>query len=746
MAPVAGRRELVLVGGGHAHVQVLRSWPELGLPDVRLTLVADSLGAVYSGMVPGLAAGEYEPFELEIDLRPLARRAGARVIPAAALRIDADGRRIELRGRAPIRYDIASFDVGCTVAGLDLPGARERALPTRPIGRFVRLLAEARERMRGAPRGRAARIVVVGAGAGGVELAFAIQAGLARETGRKIEVTLVERGDRILAGYPEGLVRLVRRAAAARGVEFRTGRRLLAAEEGELRTEDGGSLPFDILLWVAGASALDLFRDSGLPTDERGFVRVRSTLQVEGHDELFAVGDCASLAGQPRLPKAAAYAVRSGSVLTANLASQLAGRGLRRYRPQRETLSLLNLGNGYAVGCKWGVSFGGAWVSRWKERRDRRFMRRFQVLGPDGAPTPEYRRWFETRPADEMTCGGCAAKLEQPALDRALGRLEFRDDSAVLLGLDAGDDAAAVRTPGGEIVVSSVDLFRPFADDPYRVGSVAAVNAASDLYAKGVVPSFALAIAALPEGEAQAEELLYQVLAGARAAFDSLGVALVGGHTAVAGELLAGFCVFGTGESPERLLRLEGLRPGDRLLLTKPLGTGVLFHADAQGLAPGAWVEAALESMLRANDEASQTALQYGASACTDVSGFGLAGHLGRMLRASKTSAVLNVSELPALPGAIELLERGLRSSAHPANARQSGELGIRQRADLHPRFALLFDPQTSGGLLFGVAAERAPAALAELHRRGDDSAAIIGEVLPASGAALFEVLASRPD
>jgi len=176
----------------------------------RLTLVVDEPVAVYSGMVPGFVAGQYTAAELEIDVRPLALRAGARCIVTRAIGLDPAERRIRLEGRPPIPYDVASFDVGSTIAGLDRPGVREHALPTRPIGRFVALVNGLVARLRAHP---APRIVVVGAGAGGVEVAFGLDARLRREGGAAGTVTLLEAGPQILCGYPAGAVRRVERGA-----------------------------------------------------------------------------------------------------------------------------------------------------------------------------------------------------------------------------------------------------------------------------------------------------------------------------------------------------------------------------------------------------------------------------------------------------------------------------------------------------------------------------------------------------
>ena len=735
------RHDVVLVGGGHAHVQVLKRWAMAPVPGARLTLVVDRPIAVYSGMVPGFVAGQYSRDDLEIDVRPLALRAGARCIVAAATGVDPDARRLLLADRPPITYDTVSFDVGSTVAGLEIPGAREHAIPTRPIGEFVRRVDE----VLAAARGREAfRVVVVGAGAGGVEVAFALAARLRAEPGRRVDVHLLEAGPRVLPGYAPSAARRVETAAAARAVTIRCGALVARVEAHAVHLAGGERIAADATVWVAGAAALPIFTGSVLETDARGFARIRPTLQCRGRDDVFAVGDCAAWTAGPALAKAGVYAVRQGPVLAHNLRARARGGRLSAYHPQRDFLSLLNLGDGRAIGTKWGVAVEGASLFSLKNWIDRRFVRRFQVLGPDDAVTPDFAA--SPMPGGDMLCGGCAAKVGESALIRALERLAPASHPAVILGLAQPDDAAAVETDRGEIVAATVDGFRAFADDPYLVGRVAAINAVSDLWAKGVVPRFALAQVTVPDDEpARAEETLYQVMAGARAGLDADAVTLVGGHTTTGPELVVGFAVWGLAVSPEALIRLGGLAPGDQLLLTKPLGTGVLLQADMRGMARGAWIEACCASMLRSNGPAARAAGPLRPSAATDVTGFGLAGHLGSMLRASKVSAALDLAALPALPGALSLLGRGVRSTAHPENAKARRAMWVDEAAARRPAVDLLFDPQTSGGLLLGIAAERGEALLRALRGAGDPAAAIIGVVgTPRADGALIEVVARR--
>jgi selenide,water dikinase len=727
------RADLVLVGGGHTHVQVLRRWMMAPLPGVRLTAVLDRPEAVYSGMVPGFVAGDYAAPQLEIDVVPLARRAGARVLLAAATGLDPEARSLALEGRPPVPYDVLSLDVGSSLRGLDLPGVREHGLATRPIRDLVdavgaRLVGSLGE----APR----RIAVVGGGAAGVELAFTLEARLAGE-GRPAEITLVSADARLLPGASAALARAAEREAGRRGIALRLRARVASVDGASLQLETGETIPCDLPVWATGAAPSPFLKGLPLPKDAGGFVRVGPTLQVEGRPELFAVGDCAALDHAPWVPKAGVHAVREGPVLDANLRARLSGGRLRRHRPQRDFLALLHLGHGRGLGGKWGAAVSGKSVLRLKDAIDRRFMRRFQVLQPDGADAPGFPS-PESMGMEPMSCGGCAAKVEAEGLAATLARLPTPPaDAEVVLGVADADDVAAWRTAGGPIRLGTVDGFRAFTDDPWLVGRVAAVNAVSDVQASGGAPRQALAWVHVPEAEGgrRGQETLYQVLAGVRAALDPLGVSLLGGHSTIGAELMVGLAIMGElresgamgGPWPK-----GGLTAGDRLVLTKPLGTGVVLAADMQGRAPGAAVAAAHHAMLRSNGPAADGVARIGARGCTDVSGFGLAVHLGEMLRASGVSAQLDAAALPALPGARDLLARGLRSTAHDANA--SAALPFLAKAEVldDPALALAFDPQTAGGMLIGVAAGQERELLDALAEGGDDAAVAVGSVCEA--------------
>jgi selenide,water dikinase len=364
----------VLVGGGHTHVQILRGWIMRPVDDVRLTVVLDRPEAVYSGMVPGFVAGDYQMHELELDVAALARRAGARVVLAPATWVDPQARRVHVEGREPIAWDVASLDVGAGVRGLDVPGVREHALATRPIRSLVDHVGASVAR---AASAGVARVAVVGAGAAGVELSCTLRARL-KTLGARADITVLSEEADILTGYPRRVGRRMRAELARRGIAVRERARAVAVERDAVVLE-AGRVPADLVVWATGAAPLPFLADAPLPHDPAGFIGVRPTLQVDGHDDLFAAGDCASISTAPWVRKAGVYAVREGPVLDANLRARLAGTPLRRYRPQRDFLSLLNLGERRALAAKWGLVAVGGWVWRWKDRIDRRFVERFQA-------------------------------------------------------------------------------------------------------------------------------------------------------------------------------------------------------------------------------------------------------------------------------------------------------------------------------------------------------------------------------
>ncbi|GJD50485.1 hypothetical protein OPKNFCMD_3227 [Methylobacterium crusticola] len=379
-----GPRDVVLVGAGHAHVEVLRRFGLRPVPGVRLTLVTRARHTPYSGMLPGLVEGRYGFAQAHIATVPLARFAGARLIEDIATGLDPAGRMLLRAGGPPVPYDLVSLDVGS--APNAVPGAAAHALAVKPVDGFLSgldaLLARVRARGGGA-------LAVVGAGAGGVELLLALERRLRGEMpAADLAFTLVSGASEVLPGGPDGLRRRLLAILEARGIAVATGAPVAAVESGRLILAQGGVLPADEVVWATRAAAPSWLARTGLLLDPEGFVGVDAHLRAWGRDDVFAAGDCAAFAGRP-VPKAGVHAVRQGPVLADNIARRLAGRPLRRYRPQRGALVLIGTGDGRALGARSGLVVEGAWVWRWKQHVDARFMARYSTLPPRRRSAPE---------------------------------------------------------------------------------------------------------------------------------------------------------------------------------------------------------------------------------------------------------------------------------------------------------------------------------------------------------------------
>jgi selenide,water dikinase len=507
-----------------------------------------------------------------------------------------------------------------------------------------------------------------------------------------------------------------------------------------LETRRGETLQADEIVWGTQAGGAAWLADTGLALDEAGFVQVRNTLQTETDPLIFAAGDCASIIGQP-LEKAGVFAVRMGPTLAGNLRRTLLGQPLKPYRPQRRWLALISTGDQHAIASRGAFYARGDWVWRWKDWIDRRFMLRFSEFPAmpeadtkQGEQIPlEAAEQTQAISALAMRCGGCGAKVGATVLSRALAQVRPIERDDVLIGLHAPDDAAVLRVPPGKALVHTVDFFRAFVDDPWLFGRIAANHALGDIFAMGAEAQSATAIATVPPGlEDKVEDTLFQMMSGAVSVLNEAGCALVGGHTGEGRELALGFAVNGLiDETLSGVMAKGGLRPGDVLILTKPIGTGTLFAAHARLQARGRWIDAALVSMQVSSRAAAACLSAHGARACTDLTGFGLLGHLLEMTQAAGVDAELELDALPLLDGAAETVAAGILSSLHPANTRLRRALRNQKEALDHPNYPLLFDPQTAGGLLAGVPEAAADACLAALHEAGYRQAARIGRVVP---------------
>jgi selenide,water dikinase len=778
---------------------------------IRVTLIARDVHTPYSGMLPGFVAGHYCFDDIHLDLQKLCRFANVRLLHTSAIGITSD-QNIECEDkRPPVRYDAVSIDIGSAPAG----SPPQFVTPVKPIAHFCDQYLKIRELLRKHAshysRTNPFILLVVGGGAGGIELALSVQYSLRQICQQQgvepnaVKVVLATRGDKLLEKHNRGAQRIFQRVLSERNVEVRYGAEAIDAKQVDGDTNGGKNLRpfalvqwqlghphalyaattvskkkmlvlsqgsreqppilFDECLWCTSAGVAPWFvTNTPFDTTDDGFLTVEDTYESTSHTGVFAAGDCCDMVNHPR-PKAGVFAVRAGPPLFQNLLNYLLQKPLKPHQPQSRFLGLISTGDPYAIASRgqW-FAMDGRFLWTWKDYIDRTWMKKYKML-PDveemmskmnlkrkshsrvpedvNKKGPHVAAAFST---DPMRCGGCGAKVDASTVSRVLNAVHQRQvKRAKQKSLPPPppfdhDDSAIVPIHGGGAMIHTIDYFRSFISDPFMFGKVAAVHALSDVHAMGAAAQTALALAVIPfaADEDITESTLLDLLSGASDVLQDEKVQLVGGHTCEGSELACGFAIHGYSACPQKLLRKSGGKIGDKMVLTKSVGTGALFAADMRTKCEGRHVTEALQSMVQSNGVASRIAREFGDSihACTDVTGFGLMGHLLEMLVAgSDISAVINIREIPFLQGALDASSDGIYSSLQPQNARNRRAVSnhVDAAAACPVEYPLLFDPQTAGGLLFFVNADIADSFVDKL-RVEHPSATIIGEIESYSG------------
>ncbi|MGC1308872.1 MAG: selenide, water dikinase SelD [Phormidesmis sp.] len=752
--------DLVLVGGGHSHALVLRkmgmnSWPA----DVRITLITNLADTPYSGMLPCHISGLYDFDTAHIDLRPLTRFANCRLIMDEMIGLDTQSQKVFCRNHPPIAYDTLSIDVGSTPTKSQVSGAAEHAIPAKPVPNLLRAwrqyLKTLEEKLADNPQ-TTATISIVGGGVGGVEMAFAMQIRLQQliaalgEPEQQIAVHIFQRGPHLAKGRNWLTQQMVERLCKEKQIYVHTNETVCEVSPEAVRCESGLRVECDRTFWVTNASAPPWLQDTELALTDNGFLAVKDTLQTQSHPNVFAAGDVATMVNHKR-PKAGVFAVRQGPPLYENLKRYVTGQPLKNFTPQRRYLNIIDTDTERAI-ASWGIfAIHSKWCRAWKNRIDQKFMRLFSDFPPmvkkdrtslrdatQTAPLNPRLQQISLADRSQNPCAGCGSKVGSQVLTHVLQRLRseapnnsnwpYRD--YIYTGLDSPDDAAIVKIPAGKLAVHTVDQFTALVDDPFIFGQICVNHCLSDLFAMGATSHNVLALASIPYGtNAKQEETLYQLLSGAALALADAKTFLVGGHTTEGPDLSLGFACNGWID-PALTWRKSGMAPGQSLILTKALGTGSLFAADMQRQAKGRWIEAAIASMLQSNRTAADCLRQHQATACTDITGFGLAGHLLEMTAASQVTVEIYLGKIEQLPGIENTLKKGIVSSLHERN-RQSAIASIQAHTALSSAqtFQVLFDPQTSGGLLASIPAEQTEACLKALRQLGYAHSQCIGSV-----------------
>jgi len=693
-------KDLVFVGGGHSHALVLREWAMNPLPGVRITLISPQAMTPYSGMLPGLIAGHYSFEQTHIDLVKLSLWANIRFIQDSVIAIDVETNTLELKNRPAIEFDVVSIDIGST-PNQQIEGSAEFATPVKPISDFYQRWNLIQEQVQ---LNKIKSLSVVGGGAGSVEVIMAIAFKL-EQFNSSLQYNLITSSDDILPTYNRSVINRVKQQLNKYNINIYTSTWVEKLSQGVLHCQNTDPILTDEVIWCTQAAGSPWLKQSQLECDDAGFMNVRQTLQSLHYDHIFAAGDIANMVANPR-PKAGVYAVRQAKTLFQNLRAVLLNQSLVEYKPQDDFLSLLALGEKQATGSKSIFSFSGAWVWRWKNSIDVKFMDQFHQLPILSMPSetminsPLIDDEEKTEQHDpSKRCAACGAKVGtdilQQVLNEVMGENYYQPQDAVRI------------TSHAEIIYQSVDALKTPIQDVWLFGQIAVNHALSDLYAMNLKPESAQVLINLPyAGQRAQKRQLKALMQGISMQLDTLQCRFLGGHTSEASELSVGIVVNGVQQQQKHLFRKQGLSPGDKLVLSKPLGTGVILAGAMQAKCDGGIFNQAITSLLESNVQAAMLLSELNVKACTDVTGFGLLGHLNELCLASNCAASLNLKAIPLIPGAESLVLQNIRSSLYSQNRKVFEKAKWPDSITQQACFSLLFDPQTSGGLLAGIPAE----------------------------------------
>lgn len=715
MASNKAKHTVVLLGVGHTNAHVLRMWKMNPLPDAQLVCVSDFPIVTYSGMLPGVLAGQYPKEAMEIDLVRLCNSAGARLIVGKVTGLDLEKHELQFANRPPLAFELLSIGIGSRPSFNNVEIVSDEALvAAKPM---QTLLARLKNRMDASP---VKRIAVVGGGIGSIEIAFCLNQRFSTEksSSDRPDVMLVT-GSRVGSGLLDSTTEKVREQLRSRDIQLHEGARVATIQSDGLELTDGKKIEADLIIWATNAVAPPLLEKLGLKTDQ-GFLSTRPTLQTATSDRVFGVGDTGTIENS-KTAKAGVFAVRQGPFLWQNIQNHLNNKPLVSYEPQKGFLKLVNTGDDKAIAEYMGRSFYGGWCWKLKNRIDVKFMKMYQDYSlMEMKPEP-------IDPETAMRCLGCGGKIGSELLSHVINELDLPQNESVIVGLDHPDDAAVVRTQNNEVTVTTDFFAAPF-EDPYLVGRIATLNSISDCFVMGARPTSALAIVQLPLGHPRAQmQVMRELMGGSAEELNKIGASIVGGHTIEGPRTVIGFTVLADQVGEPKIK--GGLNVGDRLVLTKPLGSGVLLAALMQSKLYGRHYNALMDSMLKSNEIALKLIKDFPVSAITDVTGFGLAGHLAEMLVASEKSAELEFDKIPLLSGCQDLIEAGVESTLADSNRSVASKVSLKGFDAAAKKYSSLFDPQTGGGLLLGVPENEVATVLAFLHQEGFESSVDIGVI-----------------
>ena len=702
------KERLLLAGGGHSHALILLRWimnPSLR-PNALITLVSKNSGTFYSSMIPGLLAGIYNKDEALIDIRKLSGLANVIFVQDEIIGLDLIRNCLNLKNRSPLKFDKLSLNIGSKTKGIKNNSISELENSIFPIKPFESSFDWIEKQDKESLLESSAEFNILGAGLSGLEIALSL-----RKRWPKRKINLFIKSKKV-------------RPAIKKIISL-----------GEVNLFNHSEFKKGPCINCTGIQVPEWLEESGLPVDKNGRIFTTDTFQVEQYPHIFAVGDCGVIRELIR-PYSGVWAVRAAKPLAINLERDNRKEKLFHWKPQKRALQILgaNINSlGLTGWCFWGGMIIGPSQLFWKLKAtlDINFIRKFQI---DSNMRADF---ISAQPS--MDCRGCGAKVEESVLKNSLSLAGLSE-----LGNTPEDASLIDSVVNGDSVYQSLDGFPALVSDPWLNARITALHACSDLWASGISISSAQAFIEIPSAHSIVQEtLLVDSLEGIKSALDPQGAKLIGGHTVesrsqslspISLDIKITLSVNGKLNSDQYFWDKGGIEPEDILFISRGIGTGVIFAAAMQGKVKPCDMDLIISHVNKSQFPIFQSLMriqrEYGnqriVHAATDITGFGLLGHIGEMITSTNLKRLkkdldplminLQTKSIPVLSGAMRLIEEGYYSSLAPSNRRSwrflkdNGNYSpfinlVFEQIEQHKNqynnlLELMVDPQTCGPML----------------------------------------------
>ncbi len=675
------KKDLVLLGAGHANIEVLRKMGMKPLKGLRVTLITNQIEATYSGMVPAYVAGEYDWSDINIDLLQLCNKFEIRLIVATALKIDRTRNLIFLKGRPPIEFDYLSVNVGIKTKTNDIKGSDTNALRLKPIARIKNSIEKL---IRYNQRNINNNVVIIGTGAAGVEVALALRSRFAY-LGIKKKITLMSKDSKILKNYNKFAQKQCEYELIKNNIKIIYNTKINKIEEDYILYNKNKKIICTYPILATSSSPTKLILNSNLPLNKNGSIIINNKLQVKNTENIFAAGDNSEIIDF-KTEKAGVYAVKQSKVLYKNICNKYLKKTLHKYYPQKTYLSLLGVPKKRALAIKSFFSIKLTIFWHLKQKIDKRFISRYNSNKKEFSINTSSINPYEY----DMQCKGCGNKLAKLVLEKAF-KSNIKNGS-----LDAE------KIEGTKNLYATTDVISSIVSDPYKLGIISAKHALNDIYASNSTPLSSQMIISLPPAlnEINTRDLI-QVKKGAEISMKNANCRITGGHSYNSNDnqIYSGFSIIGKKKQP--YIKTKKKYQG-KLYMSGKIGSAIIFSAIAQNILKGTYSEQVVNEMTNSNYDLFKILNKNRVDCITDISGFGLGAHAYNLLLRNKKlkGLEINLHRIPLYEGVIKALKNNVKSSLNEANKHSlKGYLHYMHKET--NILNILFDPQTAGGFLF---------------------------------------------